>query len=29
MQRVGSVIVIALSALTFWPAVDYWLHVGK
>jgi hypothetical protein len=29
MQRVGSVIAIALSALTFWPAVAYWLHVGK
>jgi hypothetical protein len=28
VQRVGSVIVIVLSALAFWPAIDYWLHTG-
>ena len=29
VQRVGSVVVIILSALAFWPAVDYWLHTGR
>lgn len=29
VQRVGSVVVMVLSALAFWPAVDYWLRMGK
>ena len=29
LQRVGAVVVLILSALAFWPAVDYWLHVRK
>lgn len=29
VQRVGSVIVIVLSALAFWPAADYWLRMNN
>lgn len=29
VQRVGAVIVMVVSALAFWPAVDYWLRMGK
>jgi hypothetical protein len=29
VQRVGTVIVIVLSALAFWPAVGYWLEMGR
>ena len=29
VQRVGSVVVMVLSVLAFWPAVDYWLRMGK
>lgn len=29
VQRVGSVVVMVLSALAFWPAVDYWPRMGK
>ena len=29
VQRVGSVIVLALSAMAFWPAVDYWLGMRR
>jgi hypothetical protein len=27
LQRVGAVVVLILSALAFWPAVDYWLRM--
>ena len=27
LQRVGAVVVLVLSALAFWPAVDYWLRM--
>ena len=29
VQWVGSLVVMVLSALAFWPAVDYWLRIGK
>lgn len=29
VHRVGGVVVMVLSALAFWPAVDYWLRMGK
>lgn len=29
VQRVGSMIMMILSALAFWPAVDYWMHTGN
>ena len=27
LQRVAAVVVLVLSALAFWPAVDYWLRM--
>jgi hypothetical protein len=29
VQRAGSVILIVLSALALWPAVDYWLRMNN
>ncbi|MCX6929799.1 MAG: hypothetical protein NT154_42280 [Verrucomicrobia bacterium] len=29
LQRVGAVVVLVLSALAFWPAVDYWLRTNN
>jgi hypothetical protein len=27
LQRVGAVVVLILSSMAFWPAVDYWLRM--
>ena len=29
LQRVGAVVVLVLSALAFWPAVEFWVRLNQ